>query len=511
LDSPAHRQLALIIARESLVLLKNDGVLPLASKPARIAVVGPLADSKRVLLGNYNGMPSRSTTALEGIKKQFPEATILFEPGTDFLRTNELVPTSVLSTESGMPGLKAEVYKTADFSGMPDQTRIDQQVAYGAEPGAALVPQEPPPLPTRWSGFLTPTMSGKHVLGVEGFSNRLFLDGKKLIDTSGPYPPPPSTTVIVLEKGRRYALKIESSGGSFSSTRLVWLPLPANAKARAVKAARQSDIVIAVVGITSDLEGEESGVSAPGFKGGDRTTLDLPEEEQKLLEAVKTAGKPLVVVLMSGSALSVNWAKQHANAIVQAWYPGEEGGMAIAETLAGKNNPAGRLPVTFYKGVEQLPDFEDYSMSKRTYRYFDGEPLYPFGYGLSYSRFHYSEIKLSKTILRAGEPLKVEAKVANTSARDGDEVVQVYLTFPKLSGAPQLALRGFTRVHLRTGESRIVSFTLANRDLSFVNKQGTHLIGAGIYGITIGGGQPNTQAPGITANLEIQGELQLSR
>jgi beta-glucosidase len=511
LDSASHRQLALNIARESLVLLKNDGVLPMVSKPVRIAVVGPLADSKRVLLGNYNGMPSSSTTALEGIRKQFPEAKILFEPGTSFLRANELVPASVLSTESGSPGLKAEVYKTDDFSGSPDETRIDRQLAYGAEPGAALVPQATPPRATRWTGFFTPATSGKHVLGVEGFGNRLYLDGKKLIDTTGPYPPPPSTTEIVLEKGRRYALKIESSAGPFSSTRLVWLPLPADAVTRAVEAARQSDIVIAVVGLTSDLEGEESGVNTPGFKGGDRTTLDLPEEEQKLLEAVKTAGKPLVVVLMSGSALSVNWAKQHANAIVQAWYPGEEGGKAIGETLAGKNNPAGRLPVTFYKGVEQLPDFADYSMSKRTYRYFDGEPLYPFGYGLSYSSFHYSEIKLSKTLLRAGEALKVEAKVANASARDGDEVVQVYLTFPKLPGAPQRALRGFTRIHLRTGESRIVSFTLADRDLSFVNEEGTHLVGTGKYSITIGGGQPNTQAPGITANFEIQGERQLPR
>jgi beta-glucosidase len=510
LDSAAHRLLALKIARESLVLLKNDGVLPLA-RPARIAVVGPLADSKRVLLGNYNGMPSRSTTALEGIKKQFPEAQILFEPGTAFLRANQLVPASALSTDAGAPGLKAEVFKTADFSGSPDETRTDRQVAYGAEPGAGLTLQVNPPRPTRWSGFLTPAMSGKHVLGVEGFGNRLFLDGKKLIDTTGPYPPPPSTTEMTLEKGRRYALKIESTAGPFSSTRLVWLPLPADAGERAVKAARQSDIVIAVVGITSDLEGEESGVSTPGFRGGDRTSIDLPEEEQKLLEAVKTAGKPLAVVLMSGSALAVNWAEQHANAIVQAWYPGEEGGTAIAETLAGKNNPAGRLPVTFYKGVEQLPDFTDYSMSNRTYRYFDGEPLYPFGYGLSYSSFRYSDIKLSKTMLRAGESLKVEANVANTSARDGDEVVQVYLAFPKFPGAPQRALRGFTRIHLRTGESRVVSFTLADRDLSYVNEEGTHLVGAGKYSITVGGGQPNTRAPGVTAAFEIQGERQLPR
>jgi beta-glucosidase len=216
---------------------------------------------------------------------------------------------------------------------------------------------------------------------------------------------------ISLEKGRKYSLKVESLPGFFVAARLVWKPATPDALQRAVEAARQSDIVIAVVGITSDLEGEESAVEIPGFKGGDRTSIDLPKEEQELLEALKTTGKPLVVVLMSGSALAVNWANEHANAILQAWYPGEEGGTAIAETIAGENNPAGRLPVTFYKGVDQLPDFSDYSMAQRTYRYFDGKPLYPFGHGLSYSTFTYSNIKLSSEKLKAGETLQVEAQV----------------------------------------------------------------------------------------------------
>ena len=177
-------------------------------------------------------------------------------------------------------------------------------------------------------------------------------------------------------------------------------------------------------------------VAVPGFKGGDRTSLDLPKEEEDLLEAVKTTGKPLVVVLMNGSALSVNWANENANAILDAWYSGEEGGTAIAQTLAGVNNPAGRLPVTFYKGVEQLPPFEDYSMKNRTYRYFEGQPLYPFGYGLSYSKFEYSNLKLSATTLNAGDPLTVDADVKNASERDGDEVVQLYLSFPKSPDAP---------------------------------------------------------------------------
>jgi beta-glucosidase len=306
-------------------------------------------------------------------------------------------------------------------------------------------------------------------------------------------------------------LKVEALPGFFVATRLVWKPATPDALQRAVEAARQSDIVIAVVGITSDLEGEESAVEIPGFKGGDRTSIDLPKEEQELLEALKTTGKPLVVVLMSGSALAVNWANEHANAILQAWYPGEEGGTAIAETIAGENNPAGRLPVTFYKGVDQLPDFSDYSMAQRTYRYFDGKPLYPFGHGLSYSTFTYSNIKLSSEKLKAGETLQVEAQVANTGSRDGDEVVQLYITFPKLPGAPRLALRGFTRINLGAGERQMVRFTLKDRDLSHVNVSGTRIIGAGKYNLAIGGGQPGTTTAITNAEFSIQGEKKLPR
>jgi beta-glucosidase len=226
---------------------------------------------------------------------------------------------------------------------------------------------------------------------------------------------------------------------------------------------------------------------------------------------VKATGKPLVVVLMSGSALAVNWAKEHADAILQAWYPGEEGGAAIAQTLAGENNPAGRLPVTFYKGVEQLPDFTDYSMKGRTYRYFDGEPLYPFGHGLSYSSFAYADVKLSKAALDAGEPLQAEAKVTNTGAREGDEVVQVYVGFPKLAGAPRHALRGFTRIHLKAGEAQTVKFTLSDRDLSYVDEAGNRLVGAGTYALTVGGGQPGTKASVATAPFEIKGAKGLPR
>ena len=314
-----------------------------------------------------------------------------------------------------------------------------------------------------------------------------------------------------MEKGRKYAIKLEyfQTGGD-AIAQLVWsTDVTKTPIEDAVAAAKKSDVVVAVVGITSDLEGEEMNVQIEGFQGGDRTSLDLPQEEEALLEAVNGTGKPLIVVLMNGSALSVNWANEHANAILEAWYPGEEGGTAMAQTLAGVNNPAGRLPVTFYKGVADLPPFADYSMSNRTYRYFKGTPLYPFGYGLSYSKFEYSNVKLSANQLSAGALLTVDADVKNISRRDGDEVAEIYLHFPNSPGAPLRALRGFTRVHIAAGETEHVRMTLDPRALSHVNQAGEHIIAPGTYRLSIGGGQPGTSAPTVEATFTITGHMQL--
>ena len=318
----------------------------------------------------------------------------------------------------------------------------------------------------------------------------------------------PKTVVVPLQKGQRYPVKIELLRGGFG-TKLVWLNVITDPVADAVTAAKKADAVIAVVGITSQLEGEEMKVEVPGFQGGDRTSLDLPKEEEDLLKALSATGKPLVVVLMNGSALSVNWANDHANAILDAWYSGEEGGAAIAQSLSGANNPAGRLPVTFYKSVEQLPPFEDYSMKNRTYRYFDGQPLYPFGFGLSYSKFEYSNLKLSAPTLNAGDPLSVDVEVKNSSQTEGDEVVQLYLGFPQIPGAPRRALRAFSRVHIAGGETRPVHFTLSPRDLSAVTEAGDRVVGTGTYQIFVGGGQPETAAPGARTELTVSGDQKL--
>jgi beta-glucosidase len=513
IDSEAHRARALKTARESIVLLKNDGVLPLRMDVRKITVVGPLAESVSVLHGNYSGTASHATTALEGIRKQFSAAEVTFLPGTNFLRQQTVVPTSALSTDDGQPGLRGEYFSGDgnNFTGTPQEVRTDKVVdlqLFHPEPSALTPPSGMKDFSVRWTGFLTPLESGTYQIGLAGSMNQLWLDGQLIVNDLALHDVTPTTKTLQLEKGHRYTLKIECIRGSFG-TKLVWLNLISDPIAEAVAAAKGSDVMVAVVGITSQLEGEEMQVDVPGFKGGDRTSLDLPKDEEDLLEALRGTGKPLIVVLTNGSALSVNWANEHANAIFEAWYSGEEGGTAIAQTLAGVNNPAGRLPVTFYKGVEQLPAFEDYSMKNRTYRYFEGQPLYPFGHGLSYSKFEYSNLKLSTAKLKAGDSLNVEADVRNVSQLEGDEVVELYLSFPKSPAAPIRALRGFTRLGLVAGETKHVFFTLDARDLSEVNEKGDRIVADGLYHLSVGGGQPGTSAPLAEAEFRINGNQRL--
>ena len=506
--SPANRELALKVAQESMVLLKNNGLLPLRPNLKRIAIIGPLANSARVLAGNYSGTPSSTTTVLAGMQKQFDSAQVAYAEGTNFLRQESLIPASAYSTADGQPGLTGEYFPNKEFKGPPLVVRRDAYINLEPLPHDQDSLTQPPGLTdfsVRWTGFLTPPQSAAYRMFTSGHTNRLWLDGKLVIDdlaTEGTAPEP----VVELQKGHKYALRLESVVQDDGGSELSWLSLISDPLSLALQQAAQADVIVAVVGITSQLEGEELPVKVPGFDGGDRTSLDLPKEEEDLLKALKATGKPLVVVLVNGSALSVNWANENADAILESWYAGEEGGTAIAQTLAGVNNPAGRLPVTFYKGIEQLPSFDDYSMENRTYRYFKGQPLYPFGYGLSYSRFQYSNLKLSTAELRPAQPLGVDVDVSNTSDRDGDEVVEVYLTFPKLSGAPGRALVGFTRVHLAKGQVGHVQISLSPRDLSMVNEAGVRLTAPGDYRLSVGGGQPGTGAPGVDAPFVIRRE-----
>jgi beta-glucosidase len=510
LDSAEHRAMARKVAEEAMVLLKNDGMLPLKPEVKNIAVVGPLADQTKVLLGNYNGIPTHSVSVMDGLKAEFPNAKITYVPGTQFLHPDgTTVPASLLTTPDGKPGLKAD-YAEGMGLGAPTKPIISR-----VEPNADVTDSSLPAeakgkdgISVQWSGFLTPTETGDYLVGIQadGFA------GVRMNDTQVAQGWGGGTHMgrIHLVKGEKASITVSygQRPGEKIMGRLLWTKVDNAPSPAALEAARKADVVIAVVGITSELEGEEMPVSEPGFLGGDRTSLDLPQPEEALVQEVAKAGKPLVVVLMNGSALSVNWEKEHANAILEAWYSGEEGGAAIASTLSGKNNPAGRLPVTFYTGTDQLPNFEDYTMSNRTYRYFKGKPLYGFGYGLSYTTFAYKDLSLPGD-LKAGDPLSADVTVTNTGKLAGDEVAQLYLTFPGVPGAPIRALRAFKRVHLEPGQSQTVHFDLKPRDLSMVSEAGDPMISAGDYSVSIGGGQPGTDAPNATAKLKITGSLVL--
>jgi beta-glucosidase len=516
LDSAEHRALARKLANESMVLLKNDGTLPLKS-PAKIAVIGPLADQTRVLLGNYNGTPTHSVSVVEGLKAQFPSAQIQFVAGTRFLRDDgDPVPAAWLTTSDGAPGLKAQYAQGASLMpGGPPPTPLVSRVEPTLDLTEASLPAEAKGkngLGIVWTGFLTPTQTGEFELGVvsSGFAS-LLVDGKQVAQAFSMGGVSSKMGKVHFEQGKKMAITVNFGmlGAGDMKAQLIWASADTAPSQEAIAAAKDADVVVAVVGITSQLEGEEMPVAEEGFLGGDRTSLDLPKPEEALLEAVAGVGKPVVVVLMNGSALGVNWAKAHANAILEAWYSGEEGGTAIANTLAGENNPAGRLPVTFYTDVSQLPNFEDYSMKNRTYRYFTGKPLYPFGYGLSYSTFSYSNLVLPTTAARAGETVKAEVTVTNSGQVAGDEVAQLYLTFPDVKGAPLKALRGFERIHLNPGESRKVQFELKPRDLGMVTELGEPIVAAGEYRVRVGGGQPGTDAPGVDGKFTVAGQMTL--
>lgn len=369
-DTPAHRALSLKAAHESIVLLKNESnTLPLKKNLKTIAVIGPNADASEVLLGNYNGKPSKSVTPLGGVKNAVGADTkVLYAQGT---------------TLSGDPA--------------------------GSE-------------------------------------------------------------------------QIEE----------------------AVNVARQADVVVVVLGISAALEGEEMNVKTEGFRGGDRTDIGLPKGQEALLRAINATGKPVVLVLLNGSALGVNWANDHVPAILEAWYPGEEGGTAIADVLFGKYNPGGRLPVTFYKSVDQLPPFTDYGMRGRTYRYFAGEPLYPFGFGLSYTKFKYSNLKLNRNNVKAGDNVTITTEVQNVGDVAGDEVAQLYITDSAASvPVPIRSLAGVKRLFLRPKERQSISFTLTPRQMSIIDNSGRRVIEPGEFLVSIGGRQPGFKGRAGTETTDV--------
>jgi beta-glucosidase len=489
-DSAAHRQLAREAEREAIVLLKNGGgLLPLKSSVTKIAVVGPSANDPIGLLGNYNGISSKQVTPLEGIRQQFGNSKVQYALGATYTSTTlALVDSNVLVPPDGEgEGLLAEYFDNPDFQGQPKLHRVEPRVYFDAnmEDPALLAAIGDNRYSVRWTGTLIPPAAGDYVISARtGIWNRegkikLFLDDKEA-NPSGPAGARPEglgpgqgqgprragLAPMQLEGGRKYAVKVEyTQNGPGGGAQLNWIPPAAVMLAEAGKVAKDSDVTLVFAGLNGLQEGE----------GHDRSAIDLPEPQESLVKAMIATGKPVVAVLTSGSAVAINSAAAGATAVLSAWYGGEEAGTAIAETLAGVNNPAGRLPVTFYKSLDQVPAFTDYSMRGRTYRYFKGEPLYPFGLGLSYSTFAYLGLSAKRTATGA----EIHATVKNTSLREGDEVVQLYISGGVEEDAPIRSLRGFERIHLRPGESREVRFILTPEDLPKAKVQ-----------ISVGGGQP---------------------
>jgi beta-glucosidase len=517
-DSPEHRQLARKAAQQSMVLLKNSNhTLPLSKDIKTIAVVGPNADESSVLYGNYNGTSSNPVTPLKGIRNKLGSNTkiiyIRSSNLTDDAPSLSIVGKEMLSYQ-GAPGLKAEYFDNIDLKGTPFLTRTDSFVEFDFV-GNPPVPDKSIDFSVRWTGDISVNKTGEYYLGFNGDDGyRIYLGGKLMLENWRIQPAVLKSFTTHLEKGKKYPVVVEyyqAKGGAIAELR--YAPIEKGTESEALKAAKSADAVIYIGGISSRLEGEEMPVEIAGFKGGDRTSLDLPGIQEKALKELQKSGKPVILVLLNGSALSVNWADANLPAILEAWYPGEEGGNAIADVLFGDYNPAGRLPVTFYKSVNDLPPFEDYNMTGRTYRYFTGTPLYEFGYGLSYTSFGYSNLKTEPSIA-AGQTLKLSVDVENTGKVPGDEVVEIYL---KITDAkvpvPLHALKGFRRISLNAGEKKTVSFELNPEALSLINNENNRVVEPGKFVIYAGGSQPFEKAlkegAVISADFEVTGNTYL--
>jgi beta-glucosidase len=526
-NSPEHRQQSLHAARESMVLLKNQGqTLPLKAGIARIAVVGPTAEFVQSLQGNYNGPPPSPVYPLNGIEKRFASAKVAYAQGSTLVEGFAMpIEHTALHPASGSGnGLTGEYFSTQDLSGTPVLSRIDRNVNFNWDKVVPVNGLQRNNYSVRWSGSFTPPAPGEYKLGVrvnycyscenqESF--RLYLDGKLLVESSGKTTGERGAVIeapVTFSDAQPHPIRLEyfHTTGT-AGINLTWQAPAAVLRDQAVEAGRESDVTIAFVGLSPELEGEEMPVKLAGFSGGDRTSIDLPAAQEELLKALATTGKPLVVVLQNGSALAVNWAQQNANAILEAWYPGEEGGTAIADTLAGDNNPGGRLPLTFYSSLSQIPPFEDYSMRGRTYRYFTGKPLYGFGFGLSYTSFAYKNLKIAPSQVKAGNPVKVQADVRNTGAVAGDEVVELYLTQPPGVEIPLRVLAGFKRVHLAPGQSAHVSLTIDPRSLGQVDQKGNRVLVPGEYSVSLGGAQPQDAASVLTGKFNVTGTAELPK
>lgn len=513
-DSKEHQQLSLEAARKSMVLLKNENkLLPLGKDLKKVAVIGPNANDVEVLLANYNGIPSNPITPLQGIKDKLPNAEVMYALGCEHaekLPTLKPIPTSALFTDESLDehGLKAEYFANADWSGDPAHAQTDSIVDFYWWDKAPFEDLDGDNFSARWTGYLMVPESGEYAIGGEGFQFfELKLDGKVIAANNNVHHSSKKNSFLELEAGKSYKIELKYFDiHGDANVGLLWSKPRKNLEQEAIAIARQSDVVLMFMGLSPRLEGEEMPVQVEGFAGGDRVRIDLPDFQQDFIKKIKAIGKPTVLVLLNGSAVAINWEKENIPAILEAWYPGQAAGTAIADILFGDYNPAGRLPLTFYKSVDDIPAFENYDMEGFTYRYFKGEPLFPFGFGLSYTTFEYGTAQLSTKEISANgdEELVVSLEVKNTGDRAGEEVVQLYIADKSSSDPrPIKDLRGFERISLNAGESRTVEFILKTKDLAYWNiADQAYLPTIGNYDILVGSSSADSDLQKLSLDVK---------
>ena len=467
-----HVDKALEMARKSMVLLKNEkNILPL-NKNMKVAVVGPNAADSVMLWANYNGFPTHSVTILDGIKSKLPSANVIYEKGCDYVENRVFTDKTNLCSYDGKQGVKATFWNTPDYSGSVAATmHVDGSLAFDNggntvyAPGVNLTD-----FSARFETVFTPDANEEVTIRIMADDDcTLYVDGEKVLSTRWSNERAPGEYAFRVEKGKPRKIRMEyyqtdrSAHMKFAIGTMSELDYEAIAER-----VKDMDAIVFVGGISAKLEGEQMNVDLPGFRGGDRTKIELPDVQLNLLKALKRTGKPVIFVLCSGSSMALPWESENLDGILAAWYPGQQGGAAVADVLFGDYNPGGRLPLTFYSSTEELPDYEDYNMDKgRTYRYYRGTPVYPFGYGLSYTRFNYSAAKLHE----AGNELTLQVNVENTGLYDGDEVIQVYIRNMQDPQGPIKSLRGFQRVHLAKGKSQTVSIALPDSAFEFFDPE----------------------------------------
>ena len=512
-NNSAHDYLARVASQKSIVLLKNQNqTLPLSKNIKTVAVIGPNANDVQSLWGNYSGIPSNPITVLKGIQNKLePKTKILYAKGTDLAKgvpEMKVIPSIYFQNENGTQGLTAEYFDNKEWNGKPLFTRTDDNIDFHWDIDTPDPRMKMGNYSVKWTGYLVAPKTGTY--NISEWSKPFMtieIEGGKTSGGKNNHAPRIRTQKMQLEAGKKYKIEVKYQNFYGNAiAQLVWAEPEENILQEATQVANQADAIILVLGLNERLEGEEMKVEADGFEGGDRTSLNLPSNQEELLKAMTATGKPVILVLINGSALSINWANDHVPAILTAGYPGQQGGNAIADVLFGDYNPAGRLPVTYYKSVDQLPAFENYDMKGRTYRYFDKKPLYPFGFGLSYTQFKYSNLQIPANI-NPEKDFEISVDVTNVGDRDGDEVAELYLKDEKASTPrPIVQLEGFERINLKKGESKTVRFTITPRQLSLINKKGQRAIEPGWFTIAVGGKQPDGSNDIQSARFKISGQ-----